>query len=138
MKRLALLLFSSVAFAACGGGSPAQPDAATAAVEAPAFAKAAQPATTCASVDANVSSLITLVRNATHVQAPATEIALLGPLQAAHAALIDRPCRKDDALAAMNAFNAAVDAHAGTITASQVIIFHTLANRIIGLIKQVR
>jgi hypothetical protein len=137
MKRLALLIFSSVAFAACGGGSPAQPDVQTSAIGAPAFAKTAQPATTCASVDVNVSSLITLVRNATHVQAPATEVALLAPLHAAHVALTSNPCNKQGALAAMNAFNAAVDANASTITAAQVTIFHALANRIIGLINQV-
>jgi hypothetical protein len=136
MNRLGLLILSSVSLAACGRGNPVEPPMAAGAIAAPAFAKA-QPVYTCASADAMVRSLITLVSNATHVRSPATEAALLEPLRAAHAALVATPCDKQGALAAMAAFNVAVDASAGSLTATQVIAFHSLANRIIAAITLV-
>lgn len=133
MRRLSLLFLSCVAFAACGGSNPVEP-----AVAAPAFAKASQPAYTCASADAVLGSLVTLVQHATHVQAPATEAVLLPLLRTAHAALVAKPCDKQRALSAMAEFNTAVDAWAGTVTAAQVIVFHSVANRVIETIKLVR
>jgi hypothetical protein len=136
MKRVALLALSSAFLAACGANSPSEPVMAASGVEAPAFAKARQPAT-CATADAMVGSLITLVQRATHVQAPATEAALLAPLRDAHTALVSNPCDKEGALAAMQAFHVAVDASASTVTAAQVMVFHSVANSIIAAINLV-
>jgi hypothetical protein len=137
MNRFGLLVLTSVALAACGRGNPAEPAMDAGVIAAPAFAKASQPVYTCATPDAMVRSLMTLVSNATHVRAPATEALLLEPLRAAHTALVATPCDKDGALAAMASFNAAVDASASSLTATQVIAFHSLANRIIAAIKLV-
>jgi hypothetical protein len=136
MTRLGLLILSSVTLAACSGNNPSGPTVGATALQAPAFAKA-QPVYTCATVDAMVGSLITLVQHGTHVQAPAAETALLAPLRDAHTALVATPCDKQGALAAMGAFNAAVDASAGSLTATQVLAFHSLANRIIAAINLV-
>jgi hypothetical protein len=137
MKRSAFLIVSSAVLAACGANNPSEPVMGASAVEASAFAKAKQPVYTCATADAMVRSLITLVQHATHVQAPATEAALLAPLLDAHTALVATPCDKQGALAAMQAFNVAVDASAGTLTVTQVLAFHSLANRIIAAISLV-
>jgi hypothetical protein len=135
MKRATLLVLASATLAACGANNPSGP--VMGAIEAPTFAKTAQPVYTCATADAMLGSLITLVQHATHVQAPATEAALLAPLRDAHTALVAQPCDKQGALAAMQSFNAAVDASAGTITATQVLAFHSLANNIIAAINRV-
>jgi hypothetical protein len=137
MKRAGFLIVSSAVLAACGANNPSEPVIGASAIEAPAFAKAKQPVYTCATADAMLGSLITLVQHATHVQAPATEAALLAPLRAAHTALVATPCDKQGALTAMQSFNVAVDASAGTITATQVLVFHSLANNIIAAINLV-
>ena len=137
LKRLTLLFLSYISVTSCGGGNPVQPAIDASAIETPAFAKAAQPTYTCANADAVLGSLVTFVRNATHVQAPATEAVLLAPLSTAHAALIAKPCDKQGALTAMAAFNTAVDAKASTVTAAQVTVFHAVANRVISSINQV-
>jgi hypothetical protein len=138
MNRLGLLVLSSVALAACGSNSPSglTSDAATA--QAPAFTRSTQPVYTCASADAMVRSLITLVQHATHSQAPVTETVLLAPLNTAHAALVATPCDKQGALDAMRSFNTAVDASTGSLTTTQVLAFHGLANRIIAAISLVQ
>jgi hypothetical protein len=138
MKPLSLLLISSVAVAACGGTNPIQPAIGAAVLEAPAFAKAAQPVYTCANADVVLGTLITFVRNATHVQAPATEAVLLPHLRAAHEALVATPCDTKGALDSMAAFTAAVNATAGTVSATQVIMFHSVANRVVASINLVR
>jgi hypothetical protein len=140
MKPISLLLLSCVAIASCGGNDPVQPSIGAPAVESAAFAKAPapQPVYTCASADIVLGSLITFVRNATHVQAPATEAVLLPPLRAAHVALVTTPCDKQGALAAMAEFNATVDATASTVSAAQVTMFHAIANRIVSTINLVR
>jgi hypothetical protein len=137
MKRLTLLFLSYISITSCGGASPVAPSVGASDIEAPAFAKAAQPTYTCANADAQLGSLVTLVQHATHVQAPATEAVLLPLLRTAHASLIANPCDKQGALAAMAAFNTAVDAKASTITAAQVTVFHAVANRVISSINQV-
>jgi hypothetical protein len=81
-----------------------------------------------------VGSLITLVQHGTQAQ-PSVGAALLAPLRDAHTALVATPCDKQGALAAMRSFNAAVDASAGSLTATQVLAFHSLANRIIAYIS---
>lgn len=138
MKRLSLLFASLVTVVSCGGSSPVQPAFGTSAVEAPTFAKVSQPVYTCASADVVLGTLITFVRNATYVQAPATETALLAPLNAAHVALKAAPCDKQGALVAMAEFKATVDATASTVSAAQVIMFHTIANRVISTINLIR
>lgn len=137
MYRAGLLVLSSTLFAACGDTTLSEPMMGASAIEAPGAVKVSQPVYTCANADLMVGSLITLVKNATHYQAPATEALLLAPLRDAHAALVATPCDKEGALAAMRAFNAAVDASAGTLTATQVLAFHALANRIIAAITLV-
>jgi hypothetical protein len=130
MKTLSALLSACFALAACGGTTPVQP-----AIAAPSLAKATQPADACANADAVLGTLITLVQHATHVQAPATEAQLLPLLRAAHVALVAKPCGKEAAKAAMRAFNVAVDANASSLSAAQVTMFHSLANRVINTIK---
>jgi hypothetical protein len=137
MKRLSLYFLSCVAVAACSGNNPTQPTMGASAVEAPAFTKSTQPAYTCASADVTLGSLVTYVRNSTHVQAPATETALLAPLSTAHQALVATPCDKQGALAAMAAFDAAVDANARSVSATQAFMFHVLSSRVINTIKLV-
>jgi hypothetical protein len=137
MKRLSLLFVSCVTVISCGGSNVVQPAIEASSIDTPAFAKASQPVYTCANADAVLGTLITFVRNATHVQAPATEAVLLPPLQAAHAALVIKPCDKQGALTAMAAFNTAVDANAASVTAAQVTMFHALANRVITSINLV-
>jgi hypothetical protein len=137
MKRISLYFLSCVTVAACSGNNPTQPTMGASAVEAPAFAKSSQPTYTCASADLTLGSLITYVRNSTHVQAPATELALLAPLSTAHLALVATPCDKQGALAAMAAFDAAVNANAGSVSATQAYMFHILSARIISTIKLV-
>jgi hypothetical protein len=137
MKRAGFLIISSVVLAACGANNPSEPAMAASGIDAPAFAKSRQPVYTCATADVMLGSLITLVQHATHVQAPATEVLLLAPLRDAHTALVASPCDKQGALTAMQSFNAAVDASAGSLTASQVLAFHALANNIIAAIKLV-
>jgi hypothetical protein len=137
MNRLGLLILSSATLAACGGSGPSSPTMEAGSLRAPAFAKAAQPVYTCASADAMLGSLITLVQHATHVQAPAVEPTLLAPLRDAHTALVAKPCNKQGALASMRSFNAAVDASATALSAAQVVMFHSLANRIISSVSLV-
>lgn len=137
MTRLGLIILSSATFAACGGNNPSGLATDATAVRQPVYSQAAQPVYTCAGADAMVGSLITLVQHATHVQAPTAEVVLLAPLRAAHAALAATPCDKQGALAAMRSFNAAVDASTASLTATQVIAFHGLANRIIAAISLV-
>lgn len=131
MKSFGLLV-SCFALAACQADSvlrPVRPALAT--------STTTQPAYTCAGADVVLGTLITLVQNATHVQAPTAEAALLPPLRAAHVALIAKPCDKQGALAAMRNFNTTVDANAGVLSSAQVVMFHSLANRIIGTINLV-
>jgi hypothetical protein len=137
MKRAVLLVLSSAVLAACGANNPTGPAMVAGAGEAPASARAKQPVYTCATADVMIGSLITLVQHATHVQAPATEAALLAPLRDAHTALVATPCNKLGAIAAMQSFNVAVDANASTLTTTQVIAFHSLANRIVIAISLV-
>jgi hypothetical protein len=132
MKSFGLVV-SCFALAACQGDSilrPVRPALAT--------STTTQPANSCASADAVLGTLITLVRNATHVQAPAAEAELLPPLRTAHLALVAKPCDKQGALTPMRKFNTTVDANAGVLSSAQVVMFHSLANRIIGTINLVR
>jgi hypothetical protein len=137
MKRLSLYFLSCVTVAACSGNNPTQPTMGASAVQAPAFAKSSQPTYTCASADLTLGSLVTYVRNSTHVQAPATETALLAPLSTAHTALVATPCNKQGALEAMAAFDAAVTANASSVSATQAFMFRVLSARVVSTIKLV-
>jgi hypothetical protein len=132
MKQLAFLVAAGIGIAACASANPAQPFESKEA----SFAKAT-PAYTCASADAVLGTLTTYVRHTTHVQAPATEAALLPPLKKAHEALVATPCDKQGALAAMAEFDAAVDANASSVSAATRAMFRSLSKRIVGMINQV-
>jgi hypothetical protein len=132
MNRLRFLIAAGLGLAACGGSSPGQPFESNEA----SFAKNA-PVYTCASADAVLGTLITYVQHATHVQAPATEAALLPPLRKAHVALVATPCDKQGALSALAEFNAAVDANAGSVSKATATMLRSLSNRIVAMIRLV-
>jgi hypothetical protein len=127
MKPPALLIVFGIGVAACAADALAQPQ-----LSAPLYLRARLPGPTCTTADLMLGSVI--ARNATRVQAPKAEQALLPALQKARDALRATPCDKEGAIAALSEFKAAVDARSEPISESQVVAFETLADRIIAVI----